>query len=63
MDFKNWKLKKKQKKSMQIQDGYASFISLPYHCPKCIWGTDTIEAYIEHLENHLINTKKSKKGK
>jgi hypothetical protein len=61
MDIKNLFLKKKQIKSMEINDDFGFFLNLPYHCPKCNWGTDELTAYVTHLENHLIKKKRSKK--
>ncbi|MFX0023754.1 MAG: hypothetical protein ACFE9S_15615 [Candidatus Hermodarchaeota archaeon] len=62
MDLKNYLLKKKQLKSMQ-KNYDSSFFSLPFHCPKCHWGTDTLTAYVTHLENHLIKKKRDKVAK
>ncbi len=59
MNFKNWKLKRTQVKSIKFNNDAELFISLSYHCPKCNWGTDTKDAFITHLINHL--TKKKKK--
>ena len=56
--FKKRKLKKQQVKSMEMNDGFGDFILLPFHCPKCYWGTDSKDAYISHLENHLIKKKR-----
>ncbi len=53
MDFMNWLLKRKQIKAMNENEDNAYFLRLPYHCPKCIWGTDELTAYVSHLENHL----------
>lgn len=58
MDLKNYLLKKKQLKSMRRNDKDGNFISLPFHCPKCHWGTDTLTAYATHLENHLTKKKR-----
>jgi len=54
VDLKNYILKKKQLKSMRRNDEGSYFDSLPFHCPKCHWGTDTLSTYTTHLENHLI---------
>lgn len=61
MDIKNFLLKKKQVKAMEILDGFGDFIRLRFHCPKCHWGTDDSNAYITHLVNHL--TKKKRRSK
>lgn len=53
MDIKNYFLKRKQEKAIIKTDGYNCFCSLPYKCPKCVWATDTLKAYVTHLENHL----------
>ena len=45
---------------MRKSDDFSYFASLPYHCPKCHWGTDTLTAYVTHLENHLIKKKRAK---
>ena len=59
MDLKNYILKRKQIKSMRKNDEGGYFAILPFHCPKCHWGTDTLSRYTTHLENHLIK----KRGK
>ena len=59
MDIKNYILKRKQLKAIKKEVDISYFLSLPYHCPKCHFGTDTLSAYTTHLENHLI--KKSDK--
>jgi hypothetical protein len=59
VDLKNYLLKKKQLKSMRRNGEGFYFTSLPFHCPKCHWGTDTLKAYVIHLENHLIKKKRS----
>ena len=59
MDLKNYILKKKQLKSMRRNDEGGYFTSLPFHCPKCHWGTDNLSDYTTHLENHLIKKKTS----
>lgn len=58
MDIKNWLLKRKQLKSILYNDDYSYFSGLPYKCPKCIWGTDELTAYVTHLEEHLIKKRK-----
>ena len=61
MDIKNYLLKKKQLKAIKQTDGDLNFyIQLPYHCPKCNWGTDTLSEYTTHLENHLIKKNEKK---
>lgn len=62
MDLKNYLLKKKQLKAMKRNDESSYFVSLPYHCPKCHWGTDSLKGYVTHLENHLIKKKRVKRG-
>ena len=64
MDIKNYLLKKKQLKSIKQSDGDLNFYNqLPYHCPKCYFGTDTLSEYTTHLENHLIKKMKKKNDK
>ena len=58
MEIKNSLLKKKQLKSIQINDEGSYFNSLPFHCPKCHWGTDNLSDYTVHLENHLTKKKR-----
>jgi len=58
MDVKNWILKRKQIKSLEINDEFGFFQSLAFHCPKYHWGTDELKPYIVHLENHLIKKPK-----
>ena len=61
MDVKNWLLKRKQLKSLEVNGDYSAFLSLKHHCPKCHWGTDELKPYIVHLENHFIKKSKNKK--
>jgi len=61
MEVKNWILKRKQLKSLKEADDCGYFLSLPYKCPKCHWGTDELTAYVVHLENHLIKKPKNKR--
>jgi len=58
MDIKNYFLKRKQLKAIRTCKGDINYyLGLPYHCPKCYFGTDTLSAYTEHLENHLKEKK------
>lgn len=61
MDFKNWRLKRRQIKSMEKNIDNIYFMNLPYKCPKCHWGTDELTPYVTHLENHLSKNKRKKK--
>ena len=63
MDFKNWKLKRKQLKAMEFNNDFGYYLDLPYNCPKCHWATDTLKAYVIHLENHLGKPKNKRKIK
>ena len=60
MDIKNYFLKKKQVKAIRKNGDGNYFANLPFHCPKCNWGTDVIQTYIRHLENHLKKKKNRK---
>ncbi len=62
MDVKNWRLKRKQLKSMKLNDDLNYYLSLPFDCPKCYWATDNITDYVNHLENHLGKQNKKKIG-
>lgn len=59
VDLRNYLRKRKQRKALEKSD-YAYFSQLPYHCPKCIWGTDNLNNYVSHLENHLIKERRHK---
>lgn len=48
---------------MQRNEGGSFFLSLPFHCPKCHWGTDTLTEYVTHLESHLIKKRRVNRGK
>ena len=61
MDIKNYFLKRKQKKALEKENDYAYLASLTYHCPKCLWGTDELNAYVTHLEAHLTKRKEGLK--